>query len=405
MWFIMDYLYSEAQLEDDKKKLAASNRELKGLIDFFEERMGVSLPNFDAVVEKLNASLLYEKSVEMVDKVALSLGRYISNPDVTYGIEQLISDLKKNISSDNVNIDNVIKSFDDSAKRVESLGRSGWVPELSMSDGTMSLGIIGKSGVNKTLANFDSSVVSRANLNIDVAFRSDNGSYQEFEVPVEAYRIENMNMNAPDMSPEYKEQLKAGLGVLVVTDINLPEGLTPKGKEVAYSQILTSLMHMSNANVVSLSNADYGDISLKTPKILSVSLEENAPDLMRQVSHQLGRGIMDAPALKRIVKNGAAMSEQGQDVDFVMWVLEKQLKDNGIDLTGDQLASLKESIEGMTNGNISPSDVQNTVSRIVTMREQQFKLVLEKPKQKREDEGEDMDLALSTPRLTPGSMR
>lgn len=405
MWFIMDDLYGEAQLEGDKKKLVASNRELKGLIDFFEERMGVSLPNFEVVIEKLNASLLYEKSVEMVDKVAYSLGRYLSNPGVTYGMDQLLSELKKNISSDNVNIDNVIKSFDDSAKRVESLGRSGWVPELSMSDGIISLGIIGKSGVNKNLANFDTSVVSRASINIDVASRSDDGFYQDFEVPVEAYRIENMNMSAPDMSPEYKEQLKAGLGVLVVTDINLPEGLSSKEKEMAYSQILTSLMNMSSANVVSLSNADYGDISLKTAKTMSASLEENAPELMRQVSNQLGRSIMDAPALKRIVKNGAAMSEQGQDVDFVMWVLEKQLKDNGIDLTGNQLASLKESIEGMTNGNISSSDVQNTVSRIVTMRDQQLKLVLEKPKQERENEGEDMELALSTPRLTPGSMR
>ncbi len=405
MWFIMDDLNVDAQLEANRKELAASNRELKGLIDFFEERTGVSLPNFDGVVEKMNASLLYEKSVELVDKVALSLGRYISNPDVNYGIEQLLSELKKNISSDNINIDNVIKSFDDSAKRVESLGRSGWVPELSMSDGIISLGIIGKSGVNKNLAKFDTSVVSRANVNIDVSFRSDDGSYKDFEVPVEAHRIENMNMSAPDMSPEYKEQLKAGLGIVVVTDINLPEGLSSKEKEMAYSQILTSLMYMSSANVVSLSNADYGDISLKTAKTMSVSLEENAPDLMRQASHQLGRSIMDAPALKRIVKNGAAMSEQGQDADFVMWVLEKQLKDEGIDLTGNQLASLKESIEGMTNGNISPSDVQNTVSKIVTMRDQQLKLVLEKPKPKREDVGEDMDLALSTPRLTPGSMR
>lgn len=402
MWFIMDDLYGETQLSDSKKKLAVSNRELKGLIDFFEDRIGVHLPNFDPVIEKLNASLLYEKSIEMVDKVALSLGRYISNPDVSYGIEQLVSDLKKNISSENLNIDNVIKSFDDSAKRVESLGRSGWVPEFSMSDGTISLGIIGKSGVNKTIANFDASVVSRANLNIDVAFHSDNGFLEEFKVPVEAFRIDNMKMSAPDMSPEYREQLKAGLGVLVVTDINLPEGLTSEGKEVAYSQISSSLMNLSNTNVVSLSNADYGDISLKTPKTISASLEENAPELMRQVSHQLGRSIIDAPALKRIVKNGAEMSEQGQDADFVMWVLEKQLKDNGIDLTANQLASLKESVEGMTSGNISPSDIQGTVSRIVTLRDQQLKLVLEKPEKKIENKVEDMDLALSPPRLTPG---
>jgi hypothetical protein len=398
----MDDLYGETQLSDSKKKLAVSNRELKGLIDFFEDRIGVHLPNFDPVIEKLNASLLYEKSIEMVDKVALSLGRYISNPDVSYGIEQLVSDLKKNISSENLNIDNVIKSFDDSAKRVESLGRSGWVPEFSMSDGTISLGIIGKSGVNKTIANFDASVVSRANLNIDVAFHSDNGFLEEFKVPVEAFRIDNMKMSAPDMSPEYREQLKAGLGVLVVTDINLPEGLTSEGKEVAYSQISSSLMNLSNTNVVSLSNADYGDISLKTPKTISASLEENAPELMRQVSHQLGRSIIDAPALKRIVKNGAEMSEQGQDADFVMWVLEKQLKDNGIDLTANQLASLKESVEGMTSGNISPSDIQGTVSRIVTLRDQQLKLVLEKPEKKIENKVEDMDLALSPPRLTPG---
>lgn len=402
MWFIMDDLYGETQLSDSKKKLAVSNRELKGLIDFFEDRIGVHLPNFDPVIEKLNASLLYEKSIEMVDKVALSLGRYISNPDVSYGIEQLVSDLKKNISSENLNIDNVIKSFDDSAKRVESLGRSGWVPEFSMSDGTISLGIIGKSGVNKTIANFDASVVSRANLNIDVAFHSDNGFLEEFKVPVEAFRIDNMKMSAPDMSPEYREQLKAGLGVLVVTDINLPEGLTSEGKEVAYSQISSSLMNLSDTNVVSLSNADYGDISLKTPKTISASLEENAPELMRQVSHQLGRSIIDAPALKRIVKNGAEMSEQGQDADFVMWVLEKQLKDNGIDLTANQLASLKESVEGMTSGNISPSDIQGTVSRIVTLRDQQLKLVLEKPEKKIENKVEDMDLALSPPRLTPG---
>jgi|TARA_B110000196_G_C21150758_1_gene669517 hypothetical protein len=398
----MDDLYGETQLSDSKKKLAVSNRELKGLIDFFEDRIGVHLPNFDPVIEKLNASLLYEKSIEMVDKVALSLGRYISNPDVSYGIEQLVSDLKKNISSENLNIDNVIKSFDDSAKRVESLGRSGWVPEFSMSDGTISLGIIGKSGVNKTIANFDASVVSRANLNIDVAFHSDNGFLEEFKVPVEAFRIDNMKMSAPDMSPEYREQLKAGLGVLVVTDINLPEGLTSEGKEVAYSQISSSLMNLSDTNVVSLSNADYGDISLKTPKTISASLEENAPELMRQVSHQLGRSIIDAPALKRIVKNGAEMSEQGQDADFVMWVLEKQLKDNGIDLTANQLASLKESVEGMTSGNISPSDIQGTVSRIVTLRDQQLKLVLEKPEKKIENKVEDMDLALSPPRLTPG---
>jgi hypothetical protein len=402
VWFIMDDLYGDPQLSDSKKKLAVSNRELKGLIDFFEDRIGVHLPNFDPVIEKLNASLLYEKSIEMVDKVALSLGRYISNPDVSYGIEQLVSDLKKNISSENLNIDNVIKSFDDSAKRVESLGRSGWVPEFSMSDGTISLGIIGKSGVNKTIANFDASVVSRANLNIDVAFHSDNGFLEEFKVPVEAFRIDNMKMSAPDMSPEYREQLKAGLGVLVVTDINLPEGLTSEGKEVAYSQISSSLMNLSNTNVVSLSNADYGDISLKTPKTISASLEENAPELMRQVSHQLGRSIIDAPALKRIVKNGAEMSEQGQDADFVMWVLEKQLKDNGIDLTANQLASLKESVEGMTSGNISPSDIQGTVSRIVTLRDQQLKLVLEKPEKKIENKVEDMDLALSPPRLTPG---
>jgi hypothetical protein len=402
VWFIMDDLYGETQLSDSKKKLAVSNRELKGLIDFFEDRIGVHLPNFDPVIEKLNASLLYEKSIEMVDKVALSLGRYISNPDVSYGIEQLVSDLKKNISSENLNIDNVIKSFDDSAKRVESLGRSGWVPEFSMSDGTISLGIIGKSGVNKTIANFDASVVSRANLNIDVAFHSDNGFLEEFKVPVEAFRIDNMKMSAPDMSPEYREQLKAGLGVLVVTDINLPEGLTSEGKEVAYSQISSSLMNLSNTNVVSLSNADYGDISLKTPKTISASLEENAPELMRQVSHQLGRSIIDAPALKRIVKNGAEMSEQGQDADFVMWVLEKQLKDNGIDLTANQLASLKESVEGMANGNVSPSDIQGTVSRIVTIRDQQLKLVLEKPEKKIENEVDDMELALSPPRLTPG---
>jgi hypothetical protein len=402
VWFIMDDLYGETQLSDSKKKLAVSNRELKGLIDFFEDRIGVHLPNFDPVIEKLNASLLYEKSIEMVDKVALSLGRYISNPDVSYGIEQLVSDLKKNISSENLNIDNVIKSFDDSAKRVESLGRSGWVPEFSMSDGTISLGIIGKSGVNKTIANFDASVVSRASLNIDVAFHLDNGFHQEFKVPVEAFRIDNMKMSAPDMSPEYREQLKAGLGVLVVTDINLPEGLTSEGKEIAYSQISSSLINLSNANVVSLSNADYGDISLKTPKTISASLEENAPELMRQVSHQLGRSIIDAPALKRIVKNGAEMSEQGQDADFVMWVLEKQLKDNGIDLTANQLASLKESVEGMANGNVSPSDIQGTVSRIVTIRDQQLKLVLEKPEKKIENEVDDMELALSPPRLTPG---
>jgi hypothetical protein len=159
---------------------------------------------------------------------------------------------------------------------------------------------------------------------------------------------------------------------------------------------------LSNANVVSLSNADYGDISLKTPKTISASLEENAPELMRQVSHQLGRSIIDAPALKRIVKNGAEMSEQGQDADFVMWVLEKQLKDNGIDLTANQLASLKESVEGMANGNVSPSDIQGTVSRIVTIRDQQLKLVLEKPEKKIENEVDDMELALSPPRLTPG---
>jgi ACT domain-containing protein len=83
-------------------------------------------------------------------------------------------------------------------------------------------------------------------------------------------------------------------------------------------------------------------------------------------------------------------------------VLEKQLKDNGIDLTANQLASLKESVEGMTSGNISPSDIQGTVSRIVTLRDQQLKLVLEKPEKKIENKVEDMDLALSPPRLTPG---
>lgn len=403
VWFFMDDLNDEGQLVANKKKLDASNRELKGLIDFFEERMGVSLPTFDGVVEKLNASMMHEKSVEMVDKVALSLGRYIGSPDVTYGLEQLVSELKNNISNDNINIDNVIKSFDDSAKRVESLGRRGWVSELSMDDGVISLDVVGKSGVNKNLANFNTSVVSKARVNIDVAFRLEEGLYHSLEVPVEAYRIENMEMTTAEMSPEYEEQLRAGLSGLIVTDINLPEGLSTKEKEMVYSQVLTSLMHMSGANVVSLSNADYGDISLKTAKSMSAELEESAPELMNQVSSQLGRSIIDAPALKRIVKNGASMSEQGQDPDFVLWVLEKQLKDNGIDLTGTQLASLKESIENMANGHTSPSDVQNAVNKIVTMREQQLKLVLEKPKPKEEEE--TMDLALSTPRLTPGSMR
>jgi hypothetical protein len=403
VWFFMDDLNDDGQLVANKKKLDASNRELKGLIDFFEERMGVSLPTFDGVVEKLNASMMHEKSVEMVDKVALSLGRYIGSPDVTYGLEQLVSELKNNISNDNINIDNVIKSFDDSAKRVESLGRRGWVSELSMDDGVISLDVVGKSGVNKNLANFNTSVVSKARVNIDVAFRLEEGLYHSLEVPVEAYRIENMEMTTAEMSPEYEEQLRAGLSGLIVTDINLPEGLSTKEKEMVYSQVLTSLMHMSGANVVSLSNADYGDISLKTAKSMSAELEESAPELMNQVSSQLGRSIIDAPALKRIVKNGASMSEQGQDPDFVLWVLEKQLKDNGIDLTGTQLASLKGSIENMANGHTSPSDVQNAVNKIVTMREQQLKLVLEKPKPKEEEE--TMDLALSTPRLTPGSMR
>lgn len=403
MWFIMDNLYDDAQLVADKKKLETSNRELKGLIDFFEERMGVSLPNFDSVVEKLNASMLYEKSVEMVDKVALSLGRYISNPDITYGIEKLVSELNKNISSDNINVDNVIKSFDDSAKRVESLGRRGWAPELSMSDGVISLGVIGQSGVSKNLANFNTSVVSRARVNIDVALRLEDGVYHSLEVPVEAYRTENMDMSTPDMSPDYVEQLRAGLGGVVVTDINLPEGLSPKEKEMIYSQVLTSLMHMSGTNVVSLSNADYGDISLKTAKSISASLEESAPDLMRQVSHQLGRSIMDAPALKRIVKNGAAMSEQGQDADFVLATLKKQLQDNGIELTATQMESLKESVEGMVNGKVSTTDVQDAVNRLVQMRDQQLQLTLEKPKPK--EDSDELDLALSAPRLTPGSMR
>lgn len=403
MWFIMDNLYVDTQLEVNKKEIATRNKELKGLIDFFEERMGVSLPNFDGVVEKLNTSLLHDKSVEMVDKVALSLGMYISNPDVTYGIEQLLSELKNNISGDNINIDNVIKSFDDSAKRVESLGRRGWVPELNMSDGVISLGIVGKSGVNKTLANFITSPVNRARVNIDVAFRSEEGGYQEFEVLVEAYRIENMHMSTPDMSSDYEEQLRNGLGGLVVSDINLPEGLPPKEKDMAYSQVLTSLMHMSGGNVFSLSNTEYGEIALKTAKSISASLEESVPDLMHQASHQLGRSIMDAPALKRIVKNGAAMSEQGQDADFVMATLKKQLQDNGIELTGTQLESLKDSVEKMTNGKTSPSDVQDAVSQIIKVRDQQLQLVLEKPK-KKEEEG-DVELSLSTPRLNPGSMR
>jgi len=403
MWFIMDDIYRDEQLTLAQKKLAASNKELIGVVDFFEDRMGVSFPDFSPVVEKLNSYSLPDKSVEMVDKLVLSLGRYISNPDVTYGMEQLISELKNNISPGNVNIDNIIKSLDDSAKRVESLGRRGWAPELSMSDGVISLGVIGKSGVSKNLANFNTSIVSRARVNIDVALRLEDGVYHSLEVPVEAYRTENMDMSTPDMSPDYVEQLRAGLGGVVVTDINLPEGLSPKEKEMVYSQVLTSLMHMSGTNVVSLSNADYGDISLKTAKSISASLEESAPDLMRQVSHQLGRSIMDAPALKRIVKNGAAMSEQGQDVDFVLATLKKQLQDNGIELTATQMESLKESVEGMINGKVSTADVQDTVNRLVQMRDQQLQLTLEKPKPK--EDSDELDLAISAPRLTPGSMR
>ena len=97
------------------------------------------------------------------------------------------------------------------------------------------------------------------------------------------------------------------------------------------------------------------------------------------------------------------MSEQGQDAEMIFAALKKQLQDNGVDLTPPQMNSLKESVDSMVNGHTSPSEIQDAVNRIVRMRDQQLQLVLEKPK-KHEDR-EDMDLALSAPRLTPSSMR
>lgn len=399
----MEDLSNDPKLESAQRVITQSKRELVGLAAIFEERVGVSLPNLSGVVGNevtVESSL---QSVELVDKVAVALGRYISSPDVTYGIEQLKSELQSQLSSEKIDIHSIGKSFDDAAKRVESLGRKGWVPDLSLNDGVISLGMVGKTGVSKPLVNFETSNVKPINLSIDVIFKTDNGSSKSISVPITAFRLDDLKMNAPGMSGEYQQQLKSGLSGLVVTDIVLPKDVAPKEAQMAFSQVLTNLMHMADGEVLSLTSGDYGDVSLQSAKSLSASLEHHAPDLMSQASQQLGQSIVDAPALKRIVKNGAEMSEQGQDADLIFATLKKQLQDHGINLTPAQMDSLKESIDGMVNGKTSPSEVQDAVNKIVRMRDQQLQLILEKPK--KHEEREDLDLALSAPKLTPSSMR
>lgn len=399
----MEDLSRDDKLDSAQRVLTQSKRELAGLGAIFEERLGVSLPNLSGVLGDSISIEASQKSVALVDKVAVALGRYISSPDVTYGIDQLKSELKANLASGNVDVGKIAQSFDDAAKRVESLGRRGWVPDLAMNGDTLSLGMIGKTGVNKPLADFDTSSVTPIKLSVDVVFKDENGSSKNISVPLTAFRLEDLPMHAPGMSPEYQQQLKSGLTGLVVSDIVLPKGTGPKEAQMAFSQVLTNLMHMTDGSVLSLTDGDYGDMSLQSAKALSTTLEHHTPDLMAQASQQMGQSIMDAPALKRIVKNGAEMSEQGQDAEMIFAALKKQLQDNGVDLTPHQMNSLKESVDSMVNGHTSPSEIQDAVNRIVRMRDQQLQLVLEKPK-KHEDR-EDMDLALSAPRLTPSSMR
>ena len=70
----MEDLSRDDKLDSAQRVLTQSKRELAGLGAIFEERLGVSLPNLSGVLGDSISIEASQKSVALVDKVAVALG-------------------------------------------------------------------------------------------------------------------------------------------------------------------------------------------------------------------------------------------------------------------------------------------------------------------------------------------